>query len=570
MGPVKGPEIAFGSSCENEEWKQGSAGMSASFRRRHRVLKWVGCGVLAVIVALAVAASIVIRRAEPFVRARIVAALEEHFHARVELDSFHLSLGSGLWAEGKGLRIWPPAQVAGVLVPGPAATVTADQPLIRLDSFRFHVPLHFAPGAPVHISAVELEGLTVQLPPRTRFEHLQATGTKPSGTGKPALQFEIDTITCRNARLILETSKPGKLPMEFPIARLMLTHVSNGGAMGYDADLINPRPTGPIHATGSFGPWVVADPGQSPVTGAYQFDHADLSVFKGIAGMLTSTGRFQGTLRNITVDGETNTPDFRLTHFGNALPLHTTFHATVDGTDGDTWLDPVDATLGNSHFTAQGQVVRVVVAPPGAPPHSIGHDIDLKVNVDRGRIEDFLRLASRSETPLLIGAVALKTTLHIPPGSQPIHERLSLNGHFTLQQAAFSSAKIQDRIEELSLRGQGRPKDVKTTAPESVQSAMQGDFQMAAGVITLPNLMYTVPGAEIDLHGTYGIEGGALQFTGTAKLAATVSQMVGGWKGVLLKGVDRYFQKDGAGTEVPIHIGGTRDNPSFGVDLKKF
>jgi len=89
-------------------------------------------------------------------------------------------------------------------------------------------------------------------------------------------------------------------------------------------------------------------------------------------------------------------------------------------------------------------------------------------------------------------------------------------------------------------------------------------------VITLPNLMYTVPGAEIDLHGTYGVEGGALQFTGTAKLAATVSQMVGGWRGVLLKGVDRYFQKDGAGTEVPIHIGGTRDSPSFGVDLKKF
>jgi hypothetical protein len=544
--------------------------MGASFRRRHRVLKWVGCGLLAAIVALAIVASIVLHRAEPFVRARIVAALEDHFHARVELDSFHLSLVNGLWAEGKGLRIWPPARVAGVLVPGPAATVPADQPLIRLDSFRFHAPLRFAPGSPLHISVVELEGLTVQMPPRSRFEHGLAAEAKPSGAGMAALQFEVDTINCRNARLILETSKPGKLPLEFPISRLTLTHVSKGGAMDYDAELINPRPTGPIHATGSFGPWVVADPGQSAVTGAYQFDHADLSVFKGIAGILTSTGRYQGTLRNITVDGVTDTPDFRLTHFGNTLPLHTSFHATVDGTDGDTWLDPVDATLGSSHFTAQGQVVRVVVAPPGAPPHSIGHDIDLKVNVDRGRIEFFLRRPRRTQTPLLTGAVALKTGLHIPPGSKPIHERLNLSGHFTLQQVAFTSAKIQDRIEELSLRGQGRPKDVKTTAPDSIQSAMRGDFQMGAGVITLPNLVYTVPGAEIDLHGTYGVEGGALQFTGTARLAATVSQVVGGWKGVLLKSVDRYFQKDGAGTEVPIHIGGTRESPSFGVDLKKF
>ena len=37
--------------------------------------------------------------------------LEEHFHARVELDSFHVSLVDGLWAEGKGLRIWPPARL---------------------------------------------------------------------------------------------------------------------------------------------------------------------------------------------------------------------------------------------------------------------------------------------------------------------------------------------------------------------------------------------------------------------------------------------------------------------------
>ena len=43
-------------------------------------------------------------RAEPMLRARIVEGLAEHFHARVELDSFHLSLRDGLWVEGKGLQ----------------------------------------------------------------------------------------------------------------------------------------------------------------------------------------------------------------------------------------------------------------------------------------------------------------------------------------------------------------------------------------------------------------------------------------------------------------------------------
>ena len=59
-------------------------------------------------------------RAEPLLRARIVQGLQDHFHARVELDSFHLTLRDGLWAEGKGLRIWPPAEVEGVEVPGSA------------------------------------------------------------------------------------------------------------------------------------------------------------------------------------------------------------------------------------------------------------------------------------------------------------------------------------------------------------------------------------------------------------------------------------------------------------------
>ena len=148
------------------------------------------------------------------------------------------------------------------------------------------------------------------------------------------------------------------------------------------------------------------------------------------------------------------------------------------------------------------------------------------------------------------------------------HARVELDGfHITLDQALFTSEKIQGRIRQLSLRGQGRPKDVKTTDPGSIGSTIQGDFKMAGGVVTLPNLVYAVPGAIIDLKGTYGLDGGTLDFTGKAKMQATVSQMVGGWVGTLLKPADSFFKKDGAGTEVPIRIQGTREQPKFGVDF---
>ena len=539
-----------------------------SFWRGNRWLRWVAGGLLLAAAAVAWTVAVLLHRAEPFLRARIVEGLQDHFHARVELDSFHVSLTNGLWAEGKGLRIWPPAQVEGVTVPGTAA---AGEPLIRLEEFRFHAPLRYAPGKPLHISVVELEGLEVHLPPRSHFAHPpEAAGQPPAlqrKRGGSLVSFIVDTIQCNGAHLVVETSKPGKLPTEFAIAHLKLSGVAAGGAMGYEAELTNPRPVGKVYATGSFGPWQVADPGESPIAGNYRFEHADLAAFKGIAGILDSTGRYQGTLRDLVVDGETETPDFRLSHFGNSLALHTRFHARVDGTNGDTWLDAVEATLGQSHLWVQGQIVRVTAADARGALHSTGHDLALTVNVDQGRIEDFLRLTSHSPTPLLTGALTLKAALHIPPGAAPVHERLKLDGAFALDQAQFTSPKIQSRIAELSLRGQGLPQDVKTIDPASIRSAMHGSFQVAGGVLSLPALDYTVPGAEIQLKGTYGLEGGALSFAGSAKMQATVSKMVGGWKGFLLKPVDRYLKKDGAGTEVPIHIEGTREEPEFGIDF---
>jgi len=548
----------------------------ASFLRR-RWVRWTGGGFLAAVGVTAIVVSVLLHRAEPFLRARIVAALEQHFHARVELDSFHMSLLDGLRAEGKGLRIWPPDGMQSATIPGAAR---AETPLIQLAEFRFHAPLRYRPGAPIHISVIELKGLEIDLPPRARFHPpaIPASFT-PSSMSAPTpvvlpgagfVQFQVDSVECADARLTLETDKPGKLPLMFTIAQLKLAgpgpgrSLGLGGAMDFAAELTNPRPVGIIHTTGRFGPWVVRDPGESALAGQYRFEHADLSGFRGIAGMLRSTGRYQGTLRDMVVDGETDTPDFRLTHFGNPMPLHTQFHALVDATNGDTRLEPVEATLGQSHFTARGQIVRQM--PDAGQPG--GHSITLAVNVDHGRMEDFLRLASRSQTPLLTGVLNMQADLAIPPGPVPVVERLKLNGKFLLDQAQFTSPKIQDRIEELSLRGQGRPGDLKNPAAADVRSTMQGDFQMAGGVVTMPHLVYTVPGAEIDLKGSYIVDGGRMNFAGRAKMRATVSQMVGGWKGLLLKPLDRYFSKDDAGTAVSIHVRGTRDDPDIGVDLK--
>lgn len=585
----------------------------SSFWRRHRWLTRLAVACVVVLAVVTVALALIARRFQPLVRAALVQGLQERFHTRVELDDFRVSLGNGLtgewgiWARGKGLRIWPPHREGG---DRPLEVSVQSIPLIALDEFRFHVPLHFERGKPVKISRVRLEGLKIDVPPRserdrtTGLESALTTGKPaPAGkrTGGPPMGADekahtpngqagtasqpgggrlanvtIERIDCERAQLILETNKPDKLPLGFDITRLVLRDVSAYKPMRFEAELTNPKPKGVIHSKGHLGPWQPDDPGETALDGSYTFDHADLATFKGIAGTLASAGVYEGTLRDIIVDGKADVPDFRLPQFGNAVALHTTFHAKVDGTDGDTWLDPVDATLGQSHFTTRGQVVRVKprTTAPGAPVISAnmppladgGHDIALEVEIDRGRIEDFLRLANRAANPFLTGNLTTKATLHIPPGKAPAHERMHLDGRFKLADAHFTNEKVQGKIESLSLRGQGRPEDVKKTDPNDVASEMEGEFHMANAVITLPEIHYNVPGAAIEMQGHYALEG-LMRFEGTARMEATVSKMVGGWKGWLLKPADRFFKKEGAGTVVPITIRGPHDAPEFSVDF---
>jgi hypothetical protein len=556
--------------------------MQASFWRRHRGLKWSLIVLLAAFTVTAVVVSVLLHRAEPMLRAYIVSELEQHFHARVELDSFHVSVASGLRAEGKGLRIWPPAEIQGVRVPA----AEPGKPLISLDEFRFRAPLHYSPNKPIHISVVQLKGLTVDMPAKPQFTHVPEPPGDPDNSPMKAalIRFNLGSMVCTDVHLFLESSHPEKPPLEFTITSLKLTDIQAGGLMKFQANLTNARPVGTILTKGTFGPWTADDPGESPLSGTYDFEHANLADFHGITGILNSTGNYQGTLRDLTVDGVTDTPDFALTRFGTPVELHTQFHAKVDGTNGDTWLQPVNATLGQSHFTVVGEVVRVAVnqakpspagqaqpaaANNGTRPQLKGHDISLKVDIPHGRMEDFMRLTSASGTPLLTGWLTMKASLEIPPGKEPVHRRMRLKGKFSLDDAQFTNENLQAKIADLSLRGQGQPHEAKNPddAAKDVRSTMQGDFIMAGGIIRLPDLTYSVPGADIQLSGTYGVEGGELNFKGIAKMQATVSQMLGGWKGFLAKPIDRFFKKDGAGTEVPIHVDGTRDAPHFGVDI---
>ncbi len=294
------------------------------------------------------------------------------------------------------------------------------------------------------------------------------------------------------------------------------------------------------------------------MTGHYTFDHADLNTIKGIGGTLSSVGDFHGQLDRIIVDGTTETPDFSLDSANHPIPLHTRFHAVVDGISGDTYLESIDAKLGNSRFTTHGSVINL---------KDRGRTIALDIDVAQGAIQDFLNLAVNTAPPVMTGSISTKAKLQIRPGKERVPERLSLQGTFTLQSIHFSNPEVQDKVDMMSLRAQGEPEKARPGAKD-VDSRMRGTFSLHRGEMQFSNLTYVLPGARVILDGVYSLDGEQFDFHGKVQTAVPLSKMVDSrLLSFLLKAASPLFKRAGGGAEIPVRISGTKSAPKFGLDV---
>jgi hypothetical protein len=507
------------------------------------------CLVLVGFIGLVVAAEYLIHNAEPLIRQRVVDTLSAHFNSPVELDHLSISLVKGVEVEGTGLRI---QYLAGANQPS-----TDAGPMLSVQHFAFRTPPRALLHQPTRIADVYVEGMVLHIPPAGQRQDLLG----PHKKKQPKISLLVDEIRCKDVKVIIDTTKPGKVPLEFDIDHLNLKDVGQTKPFTYEAELINPKPVGNIAATGHFGPWDSTEPRETPLDGTYNFSHADLSTIKGISGMLSSQGQFAGVLDHITIDGETDTPNFALDVSDHPVPLHTVFHAYVDGTTGDTYLDPVQAHMLHSDFTCKGKVVLIKGA---------GHDIQMDVDIPHARMQDMLELGVKTDPPLMNGTLTMKAKLHIPPGPVRVPAKLELAGSFHLQQVQFNNIQFQNKIDGLSARAQGKPDEVaqvSTDKKAEADSQMSANFVLGHGLMTVNDVHYQIPGALVLLNGVYSMNGDVFEFKGHVRTDATASQMVTGWKSLLLKPVDPFLKKNGAGLELPISISGTQGDVHFGLAM---
>lgn len=511
---------------------------------RRRIWLWSLVGLLTLLAVAAMGVIAAVPLTSDALRHRMIDTLSARLDADVAIGDLH-------W------RVFPTVHATGSDLTIRRRGHRDARPLISISGFTVDASVKGLLRK--HVAHVTLEGLAIEIPPNdAAFRDAAAAARRDSAKVPPPMAegVVIDTLDANGAQVVTIPKAANKAPNVWAIHSLRVHNVGAGQAMPFEAALTNAVPPGEIDTTGTVGPWLPDVPGDTALEGTFTFARADLSIFHGIAGILSARGRFSGTFDRIGVDGETDTPDFTVTLGAQPYPLHGQYRAIVDGTNGDTILERIDATFLESSLQAAGSVV-------GAPRGARGRVVTLDVTMDRARIEDVMRMAVKGEPPMR-GGLRLKTKLVLPPGETDVVNRLRLDGDFAVARARFTNYDVQAKINELSRRSRGRSAD---QPQDRVVSDFQGRFRLADGQLALPALSFSVPGAQVQLAGRYALQPETLDFQGQLLMDAKVSQTQTGVKSLLLKVVDPLFKRRGGGSAIPIHIRGKRSDPSLGIDM---
>jgi hypothetical protein len=520
--------------------------------KRRKRLVWTVAFLGSAIVVLVFIASAMAHRLDPYIRQQVLLYLQDRFDSEVEIQALriHMPNASSLHLLLTRRR----GAVANVSGEGVVMRHNGRRdvpPMFVMKSFSFDVDLAAVFDSFREIQSVKIDGMQIIIPPKAeRASFDESSGEEQTWQNKLIIKDVIVT----NSRLTILPKDPAKTPLTFDLHQVHLQAVGKEVSMRYAAALTNPKPPGEIVSDGRFGPWAASEPGDTPLNGDYHFDDADLGVFAGISGTLHSMGHFEGTLSSIDVTGDAAVPNFSLKRSGNKVPLRTHFQVHVDGTSGDTILQPVIGTLGSTTFRTSGTVIKNEPATH--------RSIDLNVTMNQGNLDDVLRLAMKG-SPFMIGQIDLKTKIVILPVSGKVREKLLLDGTFEVTGGHFQKSTIQDQIDALSRRSQGQPKNEEI---DEVVSQMGGRFKLENEQITFDPVSFSVPGSGIDLMGSYDLDEDILDFQGTLRMQATVSQTMTGWKHWVLKPLDSFFAKQGAGTLLNIKVTGSAEKPAFGLN----
>jgi hypothetical protein len=387
----------------------------------------------------------------------------------------------------------------------------------------------------------------------------------PLGSGAFSSQKKSKTVIGQfvtdNAVLEFTRRDPNAPRLKFLLHRFVIHALASGKPMDFESWLSNPEPPGEIRVNGTLGPWNEKDASQTPLKGSYAFDRANLAALGGIAGVLSSSGSFQGTLKQIAVDGSTDTPAFQVKGSHHPTHLRTGFQAYVNATNGDVILRNVSAHFSNTTLQTRGTVRR-------EQPQQ-GKTATIEFVGREGRIEDLMALFIRDKKSPIAGVVSFGATAMVPPKDGPFLKKVVFEADFGIEAARFTTPEKQDEMERLSERARGKAEKAEDdqVPPDRVLSDLTGHVLLKNGVATFSHLAFTVPGATANMRGTYDLITERVDLHGTLRIATKLSKTTTGLKSFLLKVISPFTKKEKPAAPIPVSITGTWSHPEYHVSV---
>jgi hypothetical protein len=513
-----------------------SAAMASA---RSGVRRWILLGVAIVVAALATGAITLVVN-WPFTEAAVAKTLQDRFAREVRIRNFRGTyFPPGCVAEGveflhRKRKDLPPLITVQTLVLRAGYT----------GLLRFHKLIDY----------VQVGGLHIRVPPKNPNATQATFPLTNSVSGKT---LTIGEITTDDAVVEFVTRQPGEDRFILKIDHLTLDHVTQSDPVTFHARFNNTEPPGEIRSDGRFGPWNEDDPASTELSGSYTYEHVKLGVFEGIAGTLSSQGKYSGTLGHIDAEGNVDVPDFNVSASHHAEHLTSSFHAVVDGTNGDTYLTRVESHFGRTTVTSQGDVK--------GHPGQRGKTVTLNLSVTQGRIEDLLRLLSGSR-PAETGNVRFQTKVQLAPGPQGFLRRLRLDGDFGIGGGRFASSEVQMPVNRLAESARGETKHQEEADATVVLSNLKGHVSANAGIATLSKASFTEPGTIAEIGGTYNLIDKTLNLRGVLHTSGKLADTKSGFQSLVLQALNPFMKKKSI-TVVPFVITGTSSNPSLALDL---
>jgi hypothetical protein len=509
---------------------------------RRTIPKWLR--IVGALFLCAIAAGVVVLALNwPFTKDAITKALEEASGRPVQIRTFSNSyFPPGCTAEGiRFLRHKHPEEA----------------PMITVEKLTIEGSFAGLFGSTKRLSAVRVVGMHMIVPPD---RHAQGNSVVALNTGPGGKGLAISKITADGALLEFMPEDRKEKPYVLRIDRVGITNVGAGEPMSYSATLTNTEPPGVIRAQGKFGPWNATDIGATPVSGTYTYDDIDLSHFKSIFGMGRARGQFSGPLSRIETHGRVDVAGFRVDGSNHAVPLATTYDATVNGTNGDVQLKPAVARFRRTRIEVRGWVA--------GHQGEKGKTATFDVTVPEGRVDDLLYLFTKDQ-PGMSGNVRLTGKFLWPPGPLKFLQKIRMDIVFGMNGSRFTSPNTQDSVDRISESAQGEKKKQEDEDPQTVLSEVHGNIQLRNAVTAISNGSFQVPGADAAVHGTYNLLNQRVDLHGTLDTRGHLSDTTSGFKAQVLKAITPMFKKRGDTRIVPFQITGSYGNTTVGIDWKK-